>query len=281
MSNRLLWILILLWFIWFWYIYYHLNYLPNRDQEAKLFLANELKIKQAEEKEKNKIKLLRINTNNIISNKDKIRNLIESEKYYKLINLNNWWKIYCTKNDSKIEIFYNDIKVGIFDLVLENEINIQEIFWDENDLYIKLRNNNYFFDISKKKLSTIDIKVVINYIKKWNANNLILVTNKWSTIYNLVNKKIKYFSYFNDYVFFEKWYIWLVKPIDLNILNNLWYKAEWNNLIVYYNPFSKVKKILFKIEWNVNKIYTKNNSVYLESNNWEIYELNNIKKNID
>jgi len=278
MSNRLLWILILLWFVWAWYIYYNISYLPEKKlKEDKIIKQIELEKK----KEENKIALIKIEEKkNILTNKEKIKELINKEKYYKSYNFDSWDNIYFFEKSNKLIIYLNNKKIWNLDLVLYNEIKVLNILWTD-DYYLGLWDKKYYINSATWNLKSISFKGNILYAKKWDKNELILVVKNWSIVYDLINNKYNLFSFFNDFVFYDEWYIWLIKKWDNRVLNNLWIKNGFNSIIVYYDPITKRKSILFETDKNIDKIYIKNKNIYLKDDMWNKYKLENIKKNIN
>ena len=275
MSNRFLWILIIIWFIWGWYLYYNLKYLP--DIKAKELILKEEKIKLEEVKViKNPELVKKEKIINIITNTDKINEIKENIKNYKTFNLDNGLKAYFIQSKSWLDFYYNYEKIWSFDLVYPEYLKVESILWNDQNLYFEVWNNKYYYNSSTKIIKNIEINIDVLYVKQWLINELIIVTSKWSFLYNVYNEKIEYFTYFNDFVNFDNGYIWIIKFDDIKRLNNLWF--EWNNenLIVYYNPKTKEKIIILSILRDYNRLYINNNKVFLESNENELFELENI-----
>jgi hypothetical protein len=61
----------------------------------------------------------------------------------------------------------------------------------------------------------------------------------------------------------------------------LGYEKETENLIIYYNPNTKEKRIVYKTDLLLKKIYFKQEKIYFEDSNNEEYELKNIDKSME
>ncbi len=279
MSNRLLSILILLWFIWAGYAYYNYSYLSQKRLEKIELQKKEQVEKVKKEKE---ISLVKVEEDNsaILSTWDKIKELIKKEKYYKTFWFDTGDNVSFLKFNNKLFVYLNDNKIWSFNLVWYDEINVLQVLGTKN-YYLEIWNKKYYFDILNWDFKSLDFKANIIYIKKWVKNELIFVVNWGCILYNLLNNKYTLVSYFNDFIIYENIYIWLVKKDDFRILKNLWFSSNNKNLIVYYNPITKKKKTLFKTNLTIEKIYLSKNEIYLLDIDGLKYKLKNIKKNID
>ena len=265
MSNRLLWILIIIWFIWIWYIYYHLEYLPN-EQIKKI----------NEEKIDNTIVKLNIEKKEL-SKDEKIIELKENIKNYKTFTLWNLSKVYFKENNNNLDIYLEDEKIWFFPLVYKEFLRVDLIRWTESDLYIEVWPKKYYYNYTTKIIRSVDLNIDIHYVKKISDKELLFITKKWPFKYYIKNHKLEYISYFNDFVYFNDWYIWVINKNEKRILKNLWFNTE-SNLIVYYNSYTKEKSIIYETNLDIKEIYVKDNKFYFVSNNKEIFELENIKK---
>ncbi len=276
MINKIIWVLIIIWVIWTWYFFYNYKYLVKNEEEisSKIKKQEELE-KQKFEDKKEIILTKQILNKDLLTNSEKIQKIKENNKNYKNFTFNNWLKVYFKEEDNKLDLYSDDKKIWTFDLVYPDYLKIYLIDWTLNDLYIEVANNKFYYNSVLWNIVQIDLNIDVIYSKKTQENNLIFVTSKWSFNYSITEKTLEYFSYFNDYVSFNDWYIWLVKKDEKRILNNLWFEATWN-LIVYYNPNTKEKNIIYKTDLDINKIYTIENKLFLVKDDWEIYELENI-----
>ena len=280
MSNRILWILILLWFLWIGYLYYIFNYIPELKQREleKQKVEKELILKK--EAEKKKIKLIKIENNVVVDTKEqKIKKLRENIKNYKTFRFDDNI-IYFKKSDiNSLNMYYNSVNIGKFKLVYKNYLFVNKVYWWNWDLFISVWKDKYIYNKNLKVFKKIDLNIKVLYVKKdW--NNYIFVTDKWSFIYNFLNNKLEYFSFFNDFIYFDNLYIWLISPTEKQLINNLWLKNINNDILYLYNPKTKEKKILFNFDFDISKIYKVNDKVYVESNDWNKYIILNLKKNL-
>ena len=57
----------------------------------------------------------------------------------------------------------------------------------------------------------------------------------------------------------------------------MWFDVNDNDLIVYYNPDTKEKRIVYQTEFNLWQIYFNSNKLYLSTITGDLYKLENIK----
>lgn len=273
MSNRLLAVLILIWIAGAGYLFYVLKYIPNKQAE----IQTEIQIQEAEKQALKEPKLIKQIVDEVkITNAEKIEELKESNNNYRTFKLDNTSTAYFLQNENTLDLFYNKKLIGNFNFVYPQYLRVEKISWSVNDLFIEVWTEKFYYNNKANLTQKIELNIDVNYVKAWPENKLIFVTNKWSFVYSIFNKTLDYFSYFNDFIYFNDWYIWLVSKDDKRILNNLWFTTKNENLIVYYNPNTKEKKIVLKTELDIKKIYLYNNKVYLVTDDWELFELENL-----
>lgn len=271
MSNKIIWVLIIIWFIWAWYLFITLN---NDIDIKKENLAN-LEEKQEIKEIKSPELVIQVIEKEKISNIEKIEEIKKKNSSYKIITLDNKNKVYFIKVDNSLDLFLNKTKIWSFSLVDYEYLRSELVKWTESDLYIEIWSDKFYYNDRSKSISEIKININVEYVKNWLDNNLIIVTTKGSFIYSIYDSSLNYFSYFNDFVYLNNWYIWLVQEDEKRILNNLWFEAT-NNIVVYYNPSTKEKKIIYNTDLNIIKIYVVLNKLYLVTDDNEIFELDNI-----
>jgi len=316
MSNRALWILIILWFIWsgvLFYMYFFVYYIWAIDIKSNvnnynINIYNKKLLKTSQynciKKECNILDIspfsytltitkswyidfnkdIEIWRNqvlklDVILNKKVLLNEINIEKTEKIVkNLTNQEKITFLRNKNKSYFYtkinnnnfyfkqdwnylrlYNDsINLWAFEKVKKEYIKISEVLWTNDYIFITLAKKKYLYFLELKKKYLINLNIDINYIKKWQNNSeFIFITTKWAFVYNKFSLKLEYFDFFRDFIYYESWYIWIINKNDIRRLNNLWLKNITKNLIIYYNTDSKEKKILYKTDIDIVKIYNK------------------------
>jgi len=259
--------------IWAGYLFYNLKYIPNK--QAKI--QEEISIEQAKiEKQKEPKLTEQVIEKKELSNVEKIDELRSKNKYYKYFKLDNDLEAYFINNKGSLDLFYNKSKIANFSLVYSEYLNIFKIEWTQSDLFIRVWPDKYIFNSEMKNIQKIELNIDVEYVKVWADNKLIFVTEKGSFVYSINTKKLDYFSYFNDFVYFNDWYIWIVWNNEKRILNNLWFESEEENLVVYYNPNTKEKKIVYETTLDIKKIYINKEKIYLTTEEG-LFELENIK----
>lgn len=267
MSNRLLWILIILWFIAFWYFYYKYEYLPLIEKEK----SNKQEINLKQEK---KIWLKKIENINLEkSSLEKIEEIKEKQKNYRSFEIDNK-KIFFRENERKLDLFYLEKYIWDFEKVDKSKIFLEKIYSGDNDLFIKLDEKKYIYNSSIWKINSFTLNISINYIKKY-ENNYLIKTEKGTFIYDFFKNELNYFSLLNDFIFYEDNLIWLINSEENMIKNNLWLSEYRDNLIISFNQNTKEKKVILETDKNLNKIYMKETKIYFEDIENNIFELEN------
>lgn len=280
MLNKIFSFLIIIWvFVW-WYFYYNYKYIPEQNMKIQAQVKEEEQKKIEIEQTKKALKLSKIDVKIIeLTNEQKIQQIKDDKSNYKTFNLKNASKVYFREMDNKLDLYVDNVKIWNFNLVYPWLLRVNEVLWSLNDLYIEIGNNKFYYNSLSWLIIWIDLNIDIKYVKKWSINELIFVTSMWSFTYSILDKKLEYFTYFNDFVYYSDFYIWLVKKDDTRILKNLWFEAD-SDLIVLYNPNTKEKKILYKLLEKIDYIYVQNEILYLYDIEWNIYELENIASNL-
>ena len=271
MSNRLLWILIILGFIWVWYLYYNLSYLPKKEliivQELERNVLEEIKEPELVKQVLDKVEL---------SNTQKIEDIKEKKNNYRTFSLENNRKAYFTENNNSLDLYLDTKKIWNFELVYSQYLRVEFIKGSESDLYIEVWSEKFYYNENYNEIVKIDLNIDIQYVKEWINSKIIFVTTKWSFIYSRITRELNYFSYFNDFVYFNDWYIGLVKREDKRILNNLGIKLDKESIITYYNPNTKEKTNIYLSDVDIINIYEENNKVYIVNSFGDLFELENI-----
>lgn len=269
-SNRGLWIIILLVFITAWFYYYNFIYLEEKRLDKRQdILSNSWKV----EKQVELIEFKDTNTFNKSEDvESKISKLKENLEYYKVIDLGT--NIFYFKEvNNNLELYIDDIFVSNFEIYSKNNISISKIY-SSNNYLLKIGNNYYVYELSKNNILNLELYVDIKYVKQY-KDKYIINTNKWSYVYDSKIKDLNYFTFFEDFVYYNNNYIWIISKDDNIRKNNLW--LEWinKNSIYMYNPKTKEKNNLFQTSISLQKIYYSWNEIFFEDNN-KIYKLENL-----
>ena len=330
MSNRLLWLLIVLWFILsgiLFFIYYFVYYngtiiiksnlddykveLFNKkllktlnfdcpDFECKLMDISpfdyKIKIDKQEYRTyendisvwRNDILSLDINlekdtsltkiesVESEVDKAEKLNFLKEKKNIYTYFNLGDSWIFYFKENGNNLDLYKNSEELFSIKKIAKEEIDLKLVIWIEDYIYIKHWDSKFLYSLALDKKTEIDLNIDIKYIKSWLKRHLFqFVTDKWTFIFNKHTLKSEYFSFFNDFIYHDDWYIWIITKDDERRLNNLWFESKWKNIIVYYNPNTKEKKILYKTDLEVTKIFKSWDNYMFVANDWKEYKLDN------
>lgn len=274
-SNRTLWFIIIFCFLVWIFIYLDNFYFPKLAEERRL-LNEQLSNSWAKN-----IELIKVSTFN---NEDEILNNLSSEErinqirerldYYKIIDL---WvdKFYFSLIDNKLSLSLNSKLVWVFDAFREDDLNIFRVYWTENEFFFNFWNNKYIYNKNTDLIENIDLHIDVLYVKK-SENIFIFVTSVWSYTYDLRTKNLEYFTFFQDFIYYNDSYIWIISKDDNRRINNLWLNNLLKNSIYFYNPNTKERKSLYETDLNLEKIYHFNNEIYFIDSKSDIYRLENL-----
>lgn len=272
-KNKFFSILILIFMMIVGVFFYYLKYIPYQNKKIK---EQEIQ-KQKELEEAKAPKFIKQDIQKIeLTNAQKIDELRDKKNYYKVIKLSNYSKAYFKKENDNLLLSYLWNKVWNFDFVSENDLNVMLIEWTDTSLFIKVWENKYYYDSNTNQINKIDLNIAVKYVKVWQEDSLLIVTEKGTFIYNKYKNELDYFSYFNDFVYYKDWYIWIVNQGEDRIFRNLWYTEEKQNLIVYYNPKTKHKEIRKKTDEIIKKIFIFWWSIFIKTGNDKLFKIENI-----
>lgn len=157
-----------------------------------------------------------------------------------------------------------------------DSVDLKEIIWINDYIYFQIWENKYLYNLNTNKSISLDINLGIEYIKKWNKTwEFLFKTEVWIFVYDLSVNSFEYFNFFEDFVYVEDWYLWIINNDDELRLKNLSLQNNSKNLIYYYNPITKEKNIIFKTDKKLEKIYLLNWTIYFEDSEWKVYTLEN------
>ena len=273
MSNRILWILVMIWIFGAGYLYYTFIIIPAKNVRIQERLEEQILLEQ---KKQAPVLVKQEIVDVELTKAEKIQFIKDKKSSYKTFKFSNTLKAFFLENNNRLELYLNDDKIWNFDLVYTQYLNVELILWTSRDLYIEVWKYKFYYNDKTKLISEIELNIDVNYVKIWTNNRLIFVTDKGSFVYSIFDKKLEYFNYFNDFVYINDWYVWLVRKDEKRILNNLWFDIEDFNLIVYYNSSTKEKKIIYETRLDIIQIYTKNDKLYLITEDNKIHELENV-----
>lgn len=274
MSNRLIWILIIFAFCIFWFIYWTYFYIPSKIEEKQ-------RQEQMALEQKKEITLVEVEN---LKNDNKIKELTPQEKIEELKKINSFYKIieiesdifYFSKKDNILELKLWEKIVWNFDLVPVDKLSISRVYSSGDDYYILNWNKKYIYNSSSDLLLELDLTIDIDYIKR-SENLYIIKTEKGSFIFDRSTKNLEYFTFFDDFVYYKDFYIWIIKKDDERRLKNLSISSINGNSIFKYNPKTKEKKSLYETSLDLEKIYFEGDFIYFVDSNDEVYKLENLE----
>ena len=291
MSNRFLGILIILWFIWAGYIYYHLKYIPGQHQKE---VERQEDIKAAKELEDQPKLVIQegVDTIDNISSIGKIEEIKEKNNSYFYKTLWTSENIKFLENNNKLDVFLDNEYLWDFPMVESSEIDVQTIINNQGYLYLSLWKDKFLYNLKSKKITTIPLNVEVEYVKEWkDTGEFLFKTSVGIYVYSILEDTIEYVHFFKDFVYYidektlQYWYIWIIKNDEDKKLEDLWFNAllsgdSYRSLVVFYSPISKEKRILLESLVDVAYIYTSESegivNIFIIDELWEKYRVENI-----
>lgn len=278
-SNRLWWflILILVWILWFLYwVFIYVPKLEEKKQEEEIKQTNSgITLTEVEKTPDLNLEGEINNSGSTTSSAEKIDELKKDLESYKIIQIWNK-KFYFLSNWVELSLYLNEKLISSFPIVVEEKIEIKNIYSTVDEFLIVLDTNYYIYNSIIDNLVPLDLKMKINYIKK-DDNIYLISTDEWIFVFNLINNTIEFNDMFDDFTYYNDWYLGIIKSEDSRRQKNLWIYPQEENIIFYYNPVSKEKNVLYETNLNLTKIYKEGQDIYFEENDNRTYKLNNYK----
>jgi len=275
MSNRLIWILIVFTFGVFWFVYWTYFYVPSKIQEKQreeqLAFEQKKEISLEEIKDEETPKEIEE-----LTPQEKIEELKRINSFYKIIEIENNI-FYFLKKDNSLELKFWEKIVWNFDLVPENKLYISKIYSSGDDFYILNWNKKYIYNSVRDLLIELDLAIDVNYIKR-SEDLYIIKTEKGSFVYDKTSKNLEYFTFFEDFVYYNDFYIWIINKNDERRLKNLNIDSIIWNSIFKYNPKTKEKVSIYETNLNLEKIYNLWSDIYFIDSNNKTYKLENLEQ---
>ena len=254
----------------------------NKKIKLEEIIEEPKKVEVIEEQEKlevieeqKKVEISKNNSEKKINSKEKIQKLIARKNKIKNIlqRINNKKNLDKTKN--KKYLFLN--KINLFKNSDFSKITVLETFWDKNIFFLKFQEKKYIYNKKSSNIDEIKLKIPVIYLKKsWNSE-IDLVTGKWIFTYSLNNKRLKYFSLFQDYINYKWNYIWVISNQDNTRKNNFWFSGKNKNLIILCNKKDFTKKIIFETDKDIKKIINNNDEIIIYNSDNKKFKLSNFE----
>lgn len=274
--------------VWFWYLYYVISSkVDDFAQNQELKRIEDEKVKQEGLKKKVTLekkeevwsgKMVDVWSGKTVDVNKKIEELRKKNSSYSYFKLDNFDDSFSfLEENSSLSLYFWDVKIWTFKKVSKAELWIKEVIWNPSYITIFIWKEKFLYNLKTKVIKNIDLAVDVEYVKSW-INNLefLFKTPVWIFVYTIKNNTIEYFIFFEDFVYYKNWYLWIIKKDEDIKLKNLWFEEEKQNLIIYYNPGTKEKNIIYKTDTDLKKIYFRWEKVYFEDANWDEYELKNL-----
>lgn len=213
---------------------------------------------------------------------DKIREITLLQKNYKYIDIPQVWFFYFTqKADGNLDLFQKIDTENRYLLSLpkkeKKDLNILKVF-QSNDLIAIIHGEDvYVYDLIRFTMEKIFFPQKIHYIKQ-EGTFFHFINEKWTFLYDTKNKKIEYFYFFRDFLYFdEEHYLWVIFQDEKEKKRNFWLSESSGNLIVKYNFRTKDIQILETTSLSLSKIVKERGQIYFYDQSENKYLVKNIQ----
>jgi hypothetical protein len=205
---------------------------------------------------------------------EKILQLRKQKSSYASFPLKSGKEIIIQDMGEKLALFYEDKELFRFAKIQANKIQVQEVE-STRSVYINTGETQWILDTSSYSFFPLTFIPEILYIKPWiTSQELIFISDKGAFTYNKNTNTFLYFYAFLDYVPLTEEYIGVIYTDEEQKKKNYNLTQETQNLIIRYNPDTKERKILYKTDLKIEKIYKKGEQIFFETNEGK-YELEN------
>jgi len=257
---------------WYEQIIQEVSLPRNGTINIDIILNKQIKLEEIIEEQK-EVEVSKNDSEKKLNSKEKIQALIAKKNKIKNILQKVDNKIKLDKTKNKKYLFLN--KINLFKNSDFSKITVLETFWDKNIFLLKFQEKKYIYNKKSSNIDEIKLKIPVIYLKKSWSFEIDLVTEKWIFTYSLNNKKLEYFSLFQDYINYKWNYIWVISTQDNTRKNNFWFNKENKNLIILYNKENFSKKIIYKTNSDIKKIINNNDEIIIYNSHNKKFKLSN------
>lgn len=201
---------------------------------------------------------------------------------YKYFDLKELGIFYFTQNDDNtINLYKTDLekqtKLYSFLPAYRTDIDIKEVYWNTDYIYIKYNDEIYIYNVVLWKIFKLNQNYEVKYVKYFdNKFYFILKDSIFYTDLNL--KNITNFQLFNDYVNIDdENYLFYISNLDNNLKQKFNLSDKTWDILIKYNLKSKKYSYVQNVSISISKITIEYNNIYIYDNSNKKYLLENIK----
>ncbi len=315
MSNRLLWILIILWFlgaIVIFYLYFFVYYTSTLLCSAKVspfsytLTANSNGYKQIRQD----ITVPAGNTLEVNLDFEKdvvlvpqelststaswwIEGLTQIQKVdlvkrkktaYAFIEIPSLWYFEFDEVWGKLQLNYLQKidspakNLGSFEKASKDSIQVKPVYENQNQIYLHIWTESFIIDKETDQIYSFKLSPEVLYIKKGESNFSFLIVTKVGTyVYDTRKEVPEYFTNFTDFIISsdQKSLIGYISSKDTLRRTNFGITDE-TNVIIEFNREALDKKILLKTGKDIVKMYHSGTWVIVETDDGETLNLNGL-----
>jgi len=201
---------------------------------------------------------------------------------YAVFEIEGKWFFYFVQNsDSTLTLWQRyqaeDRQYINFQNISSTKIDLDRVYQNNSEIYIKHGDELYFFDIVSGISNRVFFPQPLVYVKKWESGVYHLVTEKGTFLYDsIANSEPQFFVLFRDFIPYEDGYLWIIFSDETQKKKN-YQIEEWGNLVVKYSPQDKQIQILETISMNIEKIVYEWEKIFFYTSDGNKYEVDNIE----
>lgn len=200
---------------------------------------------------------------------EKIQSFREKKGKIFLLRSDNLGEIYITDAG---DVFYNNKNIYSFDNPpLKKDISVLEISGTEKWFVLRNEKTGVFVLPEKNFVQTFSFVPEIDYIKF--QEKYIFVTQKGSFFYDVRKNSFEYYAPFHDFISYEWKTLWLLRAEDEQRKKIFGFTEYMRDILVSYNPQTLEKEVIYESDFDIQKIFLKDEKIILEDNESTQYEI--------
>lgn len=196
-------------------------------------------------------------------------------------NLWELWYFYFKTVGNNLDFYrsfeWKETKLWTFPKVEHDQIDVFEIYDKTDKILFSLKDRKYIYNLALSKVDEFKLAPKIKYIKVGDfLTNYLIVTDVWTYTYDELNKELKYFYLFKDFVYIKDGYVWVIYKDEIAKFKNFSIKNNNKNIIINYNPTTLYREVILETDMEIQKIIMeKDEKIYFFDKLWNRYQLEN------
>lgn len=149
-----------------------------------------------------------------------------------------------------------------------------EYISDTQKVFLKISQTAYIFDSDVWVLHSLPFEIEVRYIKPTKKlSQFLVVTEKWTFLYDTATKKSEFQYVFRDFVFWQQAQIGVIYDDETQKKENF-NLTQKGNIVIYYTQAERDRKVLLVTDLDIDRIEIQGEKVIVSA--WsEQFELQN------